>query len=148
MPQSKIPFSILQKEKGVKCCNSQSKEEIQYHHIIPISAGGFDIISNIAPLCPKCHALIHSKKAMASSTLIKQGIAKAKAEGKRIGQPKGAKLNTQKSIESKQYIINNSRDFNGLMTDIEIIKKLQLSRNTFYKYKKELKDDKTKWVKY
>ena len=143
MPQSKIPFSTLHKEKGVICCNCQSGKDIQYHHIVPISSGGFDVISNIAPLCSKCHALIHSKKAMASSTLIKQGIAKAKAEGKRIGQPKGAKLNTQKSIESKQYIINNSRDFDGSMTDVEIIEKLRLSRNTFYKYKKELKDDKT-----
>ena len=143
MPQSKIPFSTLHKEKGVICCNCQSEKDIQYHHIVPISSGGFDVISNIAPLCSKCHALIHSKKAMASSTLIKQGIAKAKAEGKRIGQPKGAKLNTQKSIESKQYIVNNSRDFNGSMTDVEIIEKLRLSRITFYKYKKELKDDKT-----
>ena len=71
MPQSKIPFSTLHKEKGVICCNCQSEKDIQYHHIVPISSGGFDVISNIAPLCSKCHALIHSKKAMASSTLIK-----------------------------------------------------------------------------
>lgn len=141
MPQTKISFDILRKEKGVKCCNCQSVEDIQYHHIVPMSSGGFDIISNIAPLCTKCHALVHSKKSMASSTLIKQGMAKAKAEGKRIGQPKGAKLNTQKSILSKQFIIQNSKDFKGIMTDTEIIEKLSLSRNTFYKYKKELREE-------
>lgn len=141
MPQTKISFDVLRKEKGIKCCNCQSTQEIQYHHIVPLASGGFDIISNIAPLCPKCHALIHSKKSMASSTLIKQGMARAKAEGKRIGQPKGAKLNTKKSILSKQFIIQNSRDFEGSMTDTEIIEKLSLNRNTFYKYKKELKED-------
>lgn len=142
MPQTKIALNILHREKGIKCCNCQSVEDIQYHHIVPMSSGGFDIISNIVPLCSICHALVHSKESMASSTLIKQGIAKAKAEGKRIGQPKGAKLYTKKSIESKQYIMNNSKDFNGSMTDAEIIERLSLSRNTFYKYKKELKEEK------
>ena len=84
MPQTKIALNVLYREKGIKCCNCQSVEDIQYHHIVPMSSGGLDIISNIAPLCPICHALVHSKKSMASSTLIKQGIAKAKAEGKTV----------------------------------------------------------------
>lgn len=141
MPQTKIPFTTLQKEKGAKCYNCQSDKDIQYHHIVPLASGGNDILSNIVPLCLECHALIHSKKSLASPTLIKQGIERAKAQGKRIGQPKGAKLTTQKSILSKQFIIQNSRDFNGAMTDTEIINQLALSKNTFYKYKKELKEE-------
>lgn len=141
MAQTKIPLSVLKQEKGKECCNCKSEENIQYHHIVPLAAGGCDIISNIVPVCSNCHALIHSKAKMAHSSLIKQGIERARAEGKQIGLRKGTKLNTTKSIKSKDFILNNSKDFNGHMEDKEIINVLSISRNTFYKYKKELREE-------
>lgn len=75
------------------------------------------------------------------SQRTKEGIAKAKLEGKRIGNSKGDKLITKKSIISKEFIKKNNKDFGGKLNNNECIKQLNISRNTFYKYKKELKEE-------
>lgn len=67
-----------------------------------------------------------------------EGIETAKINGKQIGRSKGDKLITKKSIKAKKIILNHSNTFNGSLKDIELIKLTGLSRNTFYKYKKEL----------
>ena len=51
---------------------------------------------------------------------------------------KGTKLTTKKSIEAKEQIKKYSKDFNGSLKDIEVMKLIGISRNSFYKYKKEL----------
>lgn len=68
----------------------------------------------------------------------KEGIETARLAGKQIGQRKGAKLTTKKSVEMKSKIQKMAREFEGNMTDSEVISVLRLSRNTYYKYKKEL----------
>lgn len=68
-----------------------------------------------------------------------EGIETARREGKQIGQKPGAKLTTKKSIEKKVEILKHSKDFEGTLNDIDCIKLTGLSRNTFYKYKRELK---------
>lgn len=57
---------------------------------------------------------------------------------KQIGQKKGSTFVTKKSIEMKENIRKMSKDFDGNMKDTEILKILPISRNTYYKYKKEL----------
>lgn len=68
----------------------------------------------------------------------REGIAIAKLNGKQIGQPKGAKLTTQKSIAAKQIIKKHAKDFGGSLSDPEVIKLAGISRNSYYKYKREL----------
>ena len=68
----------------------------------------------------------------------KEGIQTAKLNGKQIGQVKGAKLTTKKSIQAKEQILKYSKDFQGTLKDIEVIKLIGISRNSYYKYKKEL----------
>lgn len=70
------------------------------------------------------------------SQRIKEGMANS---DKDPGIEKGRKLTTQKAKEKKPLILQSSKDFNGTMTDKELMDSLGLSRNTFYKYKKELK---------
>ncbi len=70
----------------------------------------------------------------------KGGIETARLNGKQIGQLKGAKLNTKKSKEMKEIILKSSKDFKGNLSDIDMMKLTKLARNTFYKYKKELKE--------
>lgn len=48
------------------------------------------------------------------------------------------KFETQKSKKSKIEIQKLSKAFGGTMTDQECMDALGLSRNTYYKYKKEL----------
>lgn len=68
-----------------------------------------------------------------------EGIETAKLAGKRIGTPKGSKLTTKKSLESKSLIKKYSKDFDGVLSDIECLKLIGISRNTYYKYKNEIK---------
>jgi DNA invertase Pin-like site-specific DNA recombinase len=69
-----------------------------------------------------------------------EGIETARLNGKKIGQTKGAKLTTKKSIAAKAIIMKHSKDFDGTLTDEEVIKLADISRNSFYKYKRELKE--------
>jgi len=68
----------------------------------------------------------------------KEGIETARLNGKQIGQKPGAKLTTQKSIEMKDKIVKMSKNFNGNMSDKEVMEILGIARNTYYKYKGEL----------
>ena len=71
----------------------------------------------------------------------KEGIREAKAKGKQIGQAKGKKLVVKKSAEAKEKIVKYSKDFRGTLSDVEVMKLVGLSRNTYYKYKKELREE-------
>lgn len=57
-----------------------------------------------------------------------------------IGQKPGAKLITKKSIEAKKQIRKYSKDFDGQLSDVECMRMIGLARNTYYKYKRELKE--------
>lgn len=70
----------------------------------------------------------------------KEGIETARLNGKQIGGVKGRKLTTKKSIEAKEQIRKHSKEFDGTLNDIDCMKLTGLSRNTYYKYKRELKE--------
>lgn len=71
----------------------------------------------------------------------KEGIETARQQGKQIGQAKGNKLVVKKSAEAKEKIVKYSKDFKGTLSDVEVMKLVGLSRNTYYKYKKELREE-------
>ena len=71
----------------------------------------------------------------------KEGIETARLNGKQIGGVKGKKLTTKKSIEKKAEILKHSIDFGGSLKDSDCMKLTGLARNTFYKYKRELKEE-------
>ena len=71
----------------------------------------------------------------------KEGIETARLNGKQIGQKQGVKLITKKSIETKKQIVKHCKDFDGSLSDIDCMKLTGLARNTYYKYKKELKQE-------
>ncbi len=68
-----------------------------------------------------------------------EGIETARLAGKQIGQKPGAKLVTKKSLEKKAVIKAHCKDFGGSLSDAECMALTGLSRNTFYKYKRQLK---------
>ena len=69
----------------------------------------------------------------------KEGIETARLNGKQIGGVKGRKLTTKKSIEAKEQIRKHSKEFDGTLNDIDCMKLIGLARNTYYKYKRELR---------
>lgn len=70
----------------------------------------------------------------------REGIQTAKIEGKQIGQRQGAKLNVKKAKTAKEAILKHSKDFGGTLDDAECLVLAKCSRNSFYKYKRELKE--------
>lgn len=67
-----------------------------------------------------------------------EGVETARRNGKQIGQQEGRTLNVKKKAPAQAIILKHSRDFNGTLNDIECMKLTGLSRNTYYKYKREL----------
>lgn len=71
----------------------------------------------------------------------REGIETARLNGKQIGQVKGAKLTTKKSLQAKETIKKHSVDFGGSLKDKELIRLCGISRNSFYKYKREIRKE-------
>ncbi|MBR2895576.1 MAG: hypothetical protein IKC03_07970, partial [Oscillospiraceae bacterium] len=60
-----------------------------------------------------------------------------------IGARHGEKRTTKKSVKIKGIIEKHSSDFNGNLSDVEIMQMTGVAKNTYYKYKKELKAQET-----
>lgn len=71
----------------------------------------------------------------------REGIETARLKGKQIGGIAGRKLHVKKAAPMKEIIRRYSRDFDGTLKDSEVIKLAEVSRNTYYKYKAELKKE-------
>lgn len=71
----------------------------------------------------------------------REGIVTAKLNGKQIGQKPGVKLTTRKSVAAKAVIQKHSKDFDGTLDDASVMRLCGLARNTFYKYKRELREE-------
>ena len=50
------------------------------------------------------------------------------------------KLTTKKSQKAKEIILKHHEEFYGTLSDTEVMKLAEVSHNTFYKYKRELKE--------
>lgn len=72
---------------------------------------------------------------------VSQGMETARLNGKQIGGKVGNKYNVKKCKEAKEQIKKYSKDFDGTLNDSEVVKLIGISRKTYYKYKKELKDN-------
>ena len=69
---------------------------------------------------------------------IKEGIANSP---KTQGIEQGRKLTTKKSIEMKDRMKRHLKDFGGTDTDKQFLQENKISRNTFYKYKREILEE-------
>lgn len=80
------------------------------------------------------------------SQRTKEGIETARRAGKQIGQRRESKLVRKKSSRVKELIRKHSQDFSGTLKDTECMALINglndcsVSRNTFYKYKRELSE--------
>ena len=69
----------------------------------------------------------------------REGIETARLNGKQIGQRSGNKLHVKKEGPAKDKIREYSKDFDGVLSDLDCMKLIGISRNTYYKYKREMK---------
>ncbi|MGM9544637.1 MAG: recombinase family protein [Romboutsia timonensis] len=71
----------------------------------------------------------------------KEGIKERKESGLLVGRPVGRKVETNKSKEAKEKIKKFSKSFSGMLEDPEVIKICGVHRNTYYRYKREIKEE-------
>ena len=71
----------------------------------------------------------------------KEGLLTAKLNGKRVGGQVGEKKNVKKKEPAKDIIRKHSKSFGGTLKDEECRKLVNLARNTYYKYKKEIAEE-------
>ena len=85
-------------------------------------------------------AFLQSEKEVTDlHTRISQGMRESKKKGNKIGLEKGTTLITDKSVKCKEIIKKHARDFGGTLSDKEVMILCKVSRNSYYKYKRELK---------
>ena len=71
-----------------------------------------------------------------------EGIKTAKLKGKQVGRPVGASIVSQKSVTAKQIILKHIKHCSRTINETDVIKLIDnISINTYYKYKKELKEE-------
>ena len=70
----------------------------------------------------------------------REGLLTAKLNGKQIGRIKGQLYTTKKSIAAKEVIMTHCIDFGGSLNDSDCMKLAGLARNTYFKYKKEIRE--------
>ena len=123
---------ILIEKKGTVCCNClcDCKEKIIFHHIVPLALGGTNNFTNITPVCEKCDSLIHSINRTNWKYLQKQGIEKAKMEGKYLGR---TRLNIDQDL--MRAVCQKWRQ--GEITAKKAMEIMNLKPNTFYRRVKE-----------
>ncbi len=71
----------------------------------------------------------------------KEGLQTAVLNGKTLGRPAGVKPIIKKEAPAKAAIRKYSRDFDGSLADPEVIRLVGISRNTYYKYKRQMRED-------
>ena len=66
-------------------------------------------------------------------------MRESKRNGNQIGLAKGTTLVTDKERKSKEIIKKHATDFGGTLSDKEVMTLCNISRNTYYKYKRAIK---------
>ena len=69
----------------------------------------------------------------------REGVEKARQAGKQIGRQQGTTVTTKKGLATKETIRQHSKDFGGSLNDIDCMKLAGVARNTYYKYKAEIR---------
>ena len=71
----------------------------------------------------------------------REGIETARLAGKQIGGVQGRLLITKKSVIAKEIITRHAKDFGGTLSDAEVMTLAGVSHNSYYKYKREIKNE-------
>lgn len=126
-----------------KCYNCGDTKHLTYHHIVPVSRGGNDIPSNIAVLCPVCHAKADFERrgTVGHGLLISEGIERARKRGVKVGRP------VANYEHIMRLIAENSTQFNDInnesytpMTEHEIMAMAGVKEVCYAKCKRMLFD--------
>ncbi|MFR1648182.1 MAG: recombinase family protein [Clostridia bacterium] len=69
---------------------------------------------------------------------LKEARKRLEAENRNLGRPPGSKRETEKSKKAKLRIMELSKDFKGILKDEDVWTLCKISKNSYYKYKREM----------
>ena len=69
-----------------------------------------------------------------------EGVRRAQAQGKQVGRAQGTKITTAKERAAREIIQRHNVDFGGSLSDAETAKLAGISRNTYYRYKRHIRE--------
>lgn len=114
-----------------------------YNTFISTMINGFNnLMQDIAREQISVAFQVSEKEVTDLSQRTKEGLRTARANGHEPGRRTGSTgSQVKKSAPAKAEILRKSRDFQGNLSDADMMKLLGLARNTYYKYKKELREE-------
>ena len=115
----------IKKSDVCSVCFSTGPTEV--HHIIPVSLGGPDSLSNLIELCLDCHAKAHYHRKIWRQRAL-EGIQKRKNLGLYVGSKPTISRKVFKSLLEK-----------GLSCE-DISKTMRIGRASAFRIKKEIKN--------
>lgn len=122
-------YPYLDTENIISLCKQIQKNRINDEQLKVVVSHLYNIYLGNASLL---------KKAKSAS------LRYTKSQGMQVGRTRGKKANIEKRNKVKEFITTHSEDFNGNLSDVDLLEQLQkeefaVSRNTYYLIKKELK---------
>ena len=93
---------------GKICCNCGTNENIEYHHIVPLSLGGNDVITNIVPLCHQCHKAAHCGQHLSHYTKSTNSGRKPRASVEKHSDIFDMYINGEIGVKKSQMILGYS----------------------------------------
>lgn len=97
-------WQLLERE----CVNCGEEENLQLHHIVPLSLGGTNYYKNICGICEDCHSKIHDNNGLRNQSMM---IRKGKEKNRRKGRWTGGRVSYgYKKGEKKSTVIINEEE--------------------------------------
>lgn len=122
-----------------RCCNCGRTDDLHYHHIVPVTYGGTNALSNWAVFCGICHDKIHygDHGEIDHGAAVRNGIKNAQANGVRVGRnaADGEAIMRAIAEHSSMFIDDDA------WTEPEIRQSLSISDTCYHKYKRKLLAD-------
>ncbi len=118
----------------------QSNVSLTGTKIDPILTGVNEFLMNLAKDQIELAFQTAQRELEFLSQRTKEGLRRARLEGRSPGRPKDRNGETNKSQAAKRIILKHSKTFGGTLTDMETMALAKISLKSYYKYKKELKE--------
>ena len=116
--QATIRKKILKLINKCELCGDDTKEILQVHHIIPVTAGGSNNADNLIVLCPNCHFKAHrglisveELQSHLNTDIIQKVINSRKRREKQNIEIEGSMIKSKQEFE---YFIKGKLAENGL----------------------------------
>ena len=105
-----------------KCFECETAEDLQQHHVVPKVRGGTKTVT----LCHSCHMKAHGRdsKGLDHSRLTKEGLARAKRNGVKLGNPR---ISEARKLANESNLSRGKETAKRVMPMIEAVRAMGIT---------------------